>query len=289
MASTGEAFAPGHITAFFVGVDDPDPLKKGSRGAGLCTGLGVHTTARVRESRTPSLEIYINDERAKAPTTERAARRLLGDASCEVKVLQKVQLPISQGFGMSGAGALSTALALDEALGLGRSRDELVGIAHRADVESGTGLGDVVPQSLGGMDLRVKPGGPPHGVVKRFDVDSELLLCAVGPPFPKEPVLGNPKTMETIRTVGSRCLETFEAKPSFEALFELGRTFAIETGLASARVRECMDAVRAYGRASMSMLGNSVFAAGSEIAATVLRAYGTMYRCQVENEGARIT
>ncbi len=288
MASTGEAFAPGHITAFFVGVDDPDPLKKGSRGAGLCTGLGVHTTARVREARTASLEVYINDERAKAPTTERAANLLLGDGVYEVKILQKVQLPISQGFGMSGAGALSTALALDEALGLGRPRDELVGIAHRADVELGTGLGDVVPQSLGGMDLRVKPGGPPHGIVKRFDVDSELLLCAVGPPFPKSSVLGNPKIMETIRSVGSRCLDSFEANPSLGALFDLGRTFAIETGLASPPVRECMDAVRAYGRASMSMLGNSVFAAGSEIAATVLRAYGTMYRCRVENEGARV-
>jgi len=58
--------------------------------------------------------------------------------------------------------------------------------------------------------------------------------------------------------------------------------------LASAKVRECVEAMRAYGRASMSMLGHSVFAVGGEIAATVLRSYGTVYRCRVDNEGARV-
>src|SRR3990172_3641163 len=161
MASQGEAFAPGHVTAFFVGYDDPDPMKKGSRGAGLCTTLGVHTVARVRAARAQSIEVYINDERAKAGTSERAAKLLLGDGEYEVMLLQKMQLPVSHGFGMSGAGALSTVLALDEALGSIRPWEELVGIAHRADVESFTGLGDVMPQAMGGMDLRMTPGGPP--------------------------------------------------------------------------------------------------------------------------------
>ena len=288
MAFQGEAFAPGHVTAFFVGYDDPDPVKKGSRGVGLCTTLGVHTVARARESRTASIDVFLNDDRTRAVTTERAAKLLVGDGGYEVQILQTVQLPISQGFGMSGAGALSTVLALNEALDLGRSPDDLVAIAHRADVESGTGLGDVMPQATGGMDLRVRPGASPHGLVRRFTVDSEIFLCSVGPPFVKGTVLANPKMMETIRTVGLRCLEAFERSPSFEAMFDLGRTFAFETGLASAKVRECVEAMRAYGRASMSMLGHSVFAVGGEIAATVLRSYGTVYRCRVDNEGARV-
>jgi len=288
MVSHGEAFAPGHITAFFVGYDDLNPFRKGSRGAGLCTTLGIHTVARAREDRAQSIEVYINDEPAKAESTERAARLLLGSAPYEVKILQTQQLPVSQGFGMSGAGALSTVLALDEALGLGRKRDDLVGLAHRSDVESGTGLGDVMPQATGGMDLRVKPGAPPYGLVKKFEVDTELMLCAIGPPMGKASVLGNPRTMERIREVGLKCVDEFERSPSLATLFDLGRTFAFETGLASPKVRECIDAVRAYGRASMSMLGNAVFAVGSEIAATILRGYGTMYRCRVDNEGARV-
>ncbi len=288
MAFQGEAFAPGHVTAFFVGYDDPDLMKKGSRGAGLCSTLGVHTVARVREVRAQSIEIYINDEKAKAGTSERAARLFLGDGGYEVRLLQTMQLPVSQGFGMSGAGALSTVLALNDGLGLGRPRDELVGIAHRADVESHTGLGDVMAQATGGMDLRVRPGGPPHGFVRKFEVDADLLLCAVGPPFPKAEVLRNQKTMDTIRTVGLQCIEAFENGPSLEALFDLGRRFALETGLATQRVRECFEAVRAYGRASMSMLGHSVFATGGDLAATVLRNYGVISRCRVDNQGARV-
>ena len=287
MAFQGEAFSPGHVTAFFVGYDEPDPLKKGSRGVGLCTTLGVHTVARAKESRTPSIEVYINDEKAKAVTTEWAAKLLLDDRRYEVRLLQTVQLPISYGFGMSGAGALSGVLALDDALGFGRSRDELIGIAHRADVESGTGLGDVMAQAVGGMDLRVRPGGPPHGLVKRFPVEAELLLCAIGPPFAKADVLGNPGIMDRIRAVGLRCLDAFEKNPSLDSVFDLGRTFAQEAGIVSPRVRECIEAVRAYGRASMSMLGHSIFATGGEITATVLRGFGTVYRCRVDNEGAR--
>src|SRR3989304_428718 len=107
MASQGEAFAPGHVTAFFVGYDDPDPMKKGSRGAGLCTTLGVHTVARVREARAQSIEVYINDERAKAGTSERAAELLLGGGEDEGKLLQKMQLPVSQGVGRRGGGGLA--------------------------------------------------------------------------------------------------------------------------------------------------------------------------------------
>jgi len=288
MVSHGEAFAPGHITAFFVGYDDLNPFRKGSRGAGICTTLGIHTVARAKEAREQSIEVFINDEPAKAESTERAARLLLGNSQYEVKVLQKQQLPVSQGFGMSGAGALSTVLALDEALGMGRKRDELLGLAHRSDVESGTGLGDVMPQGVGGMDLRVKPGAPPYGLVKKFEVDTELLLCAVGSPLIKASVLGSPAVMEKIRAVGLRCLDEFEKRPSLDSLFDLGRAFSYETGLATPRVRECMEATRAYGKASMSMLGNAVFAAGNEVAATVLRSYGTIYRCRVDNEGARV-
>src|SRR3989442_11374938 len=127
MVSHGEAFAPGHITAFFVGYDDLNPYRKGSRGAGLCTTLGIHTIARAREDRTQSIEVFINDEPAKADASTRAAKLLIGSRRYEGKVLQKQQLPSMQGFGMSGAGALSTALALNDPLELGNSRDDIFG------------------------------------------------------------------------------------------------------------------------------------------------------------------
>ncbi|MEK6987431.1 MAG: sugar kinase, partial [Candidatus Thermoplasmatota archaeon] len=129
MVSQGEAFCPGHVTAFFEVVEDKDPRKKGSRGAGLSLSLGVRSVARVREAPRPSLEVFMNGKRAKAEVTERAASKVLKDGSYEVKILTDTPLPVSQGFGVSAGAALSTALAIDDALGRGLKRDELVAMA----------------------------------------------------------------------------------------------------------------------------------------------------------------
>jgi pantoate kinase len=289
MVSQGDAFVPGHVTAFFEVVDDPDPRKKGSRGAGLALSLGVTTTARVRENPRPSLEVFVNGRRAKADVTERAAGKLLRGGPYEVKLLSETTLPTSQGFGVSSAAALSTLLALDDALSLGTARDELVALAHETEVECGTGLGDVVPASRGGMDLRLEPGAPPHAQVKTFPVRADLLLVTVGPEMPTRSVLRDAARVEAINRSGSVCVREFAGNPDLNRLFDLGNRFSEETGLASKTVREVVRASRMFGHASMAMLGNSVFAEGgrSELASLYLK-FGTILRCEVDNEGARV-
>lgn len=289
MVSQGEAFCPGHVTAFFEVCEDVDPRKKGSRGAGLSLTLGVTTVARVREATRPSLEVLVNGRRAKAEVTETAARSLLDDGAYEVKLLADTPLPVSQGFGVSSAAALSTVLALDDALGLGLPRGELVARAHVAEVECGTGLGDVVPASLGGMDLRLKPGAPGHAEVRKFEVHRDLMLAVVGPELLTRSVIRDPKKVAAINAHGGACVDDFAKDPSLDRLFDLGNRFAEETGLASGTVLEVVRASRMFGRAAMAMLGNSVFAeSGREELATLYRKFGTIQRCEVDNEGARV-
>lgn len=289
MVSQGEAFCPGHVTAFFEVCEDADPRKKGSRGAGLALSLGVTTVARVRESPNASLEIHVNGKRTRAEVTEAAARKVLGDRSYEVKLLSETPLPVSQGFGVSAAAALSTTLALDDAIGLGMPRDELVALAHVAEVECGTGLGDVVPASLGGMDLRLQPGAPGHAEVKKFEVHRDLFLAVVGPELLTRSVIRDPAKVAAIDRHGGACVEAFAREPTLEKLFDLGNRFAEETGLASRAVLEVVRASRMFGRAAMAMLGNAVFAeAGREELATLYRKFGTIQRCEVDNAGARV-
>lgn len=289
MVSESEAFCPGHVTAFFEVVDDPDPRRKGSRGAGLCLSLGVRTVARVREAPRTSIDTLVNGRRQKAEVTQTVAEKILRDGSFEVKILSESPLPVSQGFGVSAAGALSTALALDDALGRGTPREELVAIAHEAEVECGTGLGDVVPASLGGMDLRWKPGASAHGDVRKIPVKADLLLAVLGPEIPTRSVIRDPKKVAAINRAGHACVEEFAKGPSLERLFALGARFAEESGLASKTVLEVIRASRMFGRATMAMLGNSVFATGNrEQLATLYLKFGTLQRCEVDNDGARI-
>jgi len=289
MVSEGEAFCPGHVTAFFEVVDDPDPRKKGSRGAGLCLSLGVRTVARVREDSRPSLDVIVNGKRQKADVTETVARKILRDRGYEAKILSESPLPVSQGFGVSAAAALSTAMALDDALGLGMPRDELIAIAHETEVECGTGLGDVVPASLGGMDLRLEPGAPAHADVRKIPVEADLLLAVLGPEIPTRSVLRDSTKIAAINRAGASCVDAFSNGPSLDRLFELGARFAEETGLASKVVLEVIRASRMFGRATMAMLGNSVFATGNrEQLATLYLKFGTLQRCEVDNEGVRV-
>ncbi len=289
MVSRAEAFCPGHITAFFEICPSTDSRKKGSRGAGLCTSLGVRTEVKVREAPGQRVKVILNGEESKAETTLGVVRKLIGERRLEVFVLSEVQLPMSQGFGISGAGALSTAIALNEAGKLGLTRDELVGIAHEAEVESGTGLGDVYPQSLGGMDMRIEPGGPPYGIVKKFDVTVPIVLCTIGPPMLTKSVLQDKEKAKKISAEGHRCIEEFKKDPSLERLFSLGREFAMKTGLAGPQIQEAIDSCAPYGKAGMSMLGNSVFCTGNlDVLGTILSRYGPRVRCEVDGGGVRL-
>jgi pantoate kinase len=289
MVSQGEAFCPGHVTAFFEVREDPDPRRMGSRGAGLCLDLGVRTVARVRDDARPSIDIIVNGRREKAEVTQRVAQKVLGGRSREVKILSETTLPVSQGFGVSAAAALSTALALDDALGTKAPRDELVAIAHETEVECGTGLGDVVPASMGGMDLRLKPGAPGHADVRAFPVEADLLLAVIGPELPTKTVLRDLKKVAAINRVGGPLVDEFSRDPTLERLFELGNRFTEATGLADKRTLEVIRASRMFGRATMAMLGNSVFATGKrEQLATLYLKFGTLQRCTVDNEGARV-
>src|SRR3972149_5959447 len=98
-----------------------------------------------------------------------------------------------------------------------------VASAHAAEVTAKTGLGDVVPASLGAMDIRLQPGAPPHGVVRRLPAEGDVLLAVLGAPIQKPPILSDRAKLRGIAEVGGRCVKGFSRKPSMADLFGLGR------------------------------------------------------------------
>src|SRR3989442_264832 len=135
MVSEGEAFCPGHVTAFFEVHEDPDPRKKGSRGAGLCLSLGVRTVARVRDDARPAIDIIVNGRRQKAEVTQRVAQKVLGGRSCEVKILCETTLPVSQGFGGALVDEFSRDPTLERLFELGARFAERSGLADKRVLE----------------------------------------------------------------------------------------------------------------------------------------------------------
>ena len=284
------AFSPGHITAFFEIHDQhADPLRKGSRGAGLSLDHGVLSHVQVEPAAEQRVEVWLDGEPSEAPVTTAAVRNLLGRSAMHVQVRSQVQLPVSQGFGMSAAGALSAALALGKVLRLPKS--DAVVAAHKADVQLRGGLGDVIAEVQGGLEVRREPGLPPWGYCERILGEAELVVCVLEGPLETRAVLEDEAARGRIQKAGAQALRDFLAQPTLHNLFRQGRKFSVDSGLATMAVLKAIRAVeRDGGLASQSMLGHSVFAYGSEPGQVeaALKAHGQTWRVRVEPTGARV-
>lgn len=282
-----KAFSPGHVTAFFEIRMDEDSLSAGSRGAGMCLSLGASSEVALVPCTKQSIKVNINGRGSKAEVTKRAIRHLIGDKGYRVEVDTQLELPLSQGFGMSAAGSLSAAMAA--AMLLGKDRQEAFEAAHRAEVESGCGLGDIAAIHRGGITLRRRPGLPPIGEVVRIKGEPEVVLAVIGRKLLTKKIVEDEHKRKQINDKGAYLVDSLVKRPSLEKLMTNARVFALETGLATRRIARAIDTASMYGQASMSMLGNSVFAIGDTLRLKEsLSSLGHVFVCKVDVVGPRI-
>lgn len=281
------AFAPGHISAFFEPVYATQNIDRtGSRGAGICISIGAMSQVTVTQKSQQNIDVCINGKSSNAPVTKLALKYLVGDLPLAITVDTTLDLPVSQGFGMSAAGGLSASLALANTLGI--PKDSAMKAAHYAEVKQRTGLGDVVASSFGGIEIRREPGLPPWGMIEHIPGQYDIVLCVVGKKLETKQVLSNPVKLADITFYGRYCTKKILEKPSIETLFSLSLLFAQKTGLIEQRVLEAIRVANSYGMASMCMLGNSVFAIGdTDMLCKSLSSFGPIYMCQVDLSGAR--
>lgn len=290
MSSTAKAFAPGHITGFFQIRDRAkDYRKKGSRGAGICLSKGVITEVNIKKAEKRKIEIYLNGKKARAEVTRNVAEELVGARNLHITIKSEIQLPISQGLGMSAAGALSSALALNKALGLELHFDKVVEAAHKAEIACRTGLGDVLAQTIGGFEIRKKEGLLPYGKIDNISWSgNEIVICIVGKEIKTKAILTNPECRAKINMHGAVCMKKLIANPTIENFFSLSYDFAVKTGLADEKVISAIRKIEGLGIGAQAMLGNTVFATGATKGlVSILRRCGKVYVCSVGN-GAKI-
>jgi len=284
----GIAFAPGHISAFFEPVHSKQNMDhSGSRGAGISLSLGAVSQISVQSASHRSITTYINGKLSMAQVTKAALCYLLGDAPLEITVNTVMDLPVSQGFGMSAAGALSASLALADLLAF--PRDHAIKAAHYAEIQTHTGLGDVIASSVGGIEIRRKAGLPPWGMLEHIPGNYDIVLCVIGKKVETKKILTDSAKVREIASYGRYCTKKLLEKPSVENLFSLGLEFTRKIGIADPSVIQAILEANKHGMASMCMLGNSVYAMGDTPALnTLLSQYGKTFCCTVDQEGARV-
>lgn len=251
-------FVPGHITGFFTIENHEIKLKNGSCGAGFLLSQGVKTTI------SDSNELIIDVNQGDCTVIN----EVLGifEITPDFKITQDIQLPIGAGFGTSAASAFSLALAINEFLDLGYTKDLCGQIAHMVEVNLGGGLGDVIAQTGRGLVLRTLPGAPGVGEIKSFEHDVSIAWKTFGG-IDTSSIIRDPHHKQVISDVGLKYLEYFEEKPSLRNFLDFSNKFSHETKLMSNEVKSLADYFNSSDEilgSSMAMLGNTVFAFASD-------------------------
>ena len=288
---TAQAFVPGHITGVFRIFDEKkNPLECGSTGAGFSVEIGTLTTVSAIQSESLEITTIYNDEYINANVTKTVVRRLVEEYERQFKVTvtHKSSLPSGVGFGASGAGALGTALALGHILDSTMSDTHAAGYAHCAEIENRTGLGDVIAQTLGGIEVRIRPGGPGVGKVMNIpDSESLTVVLAGAPGLKTHDILTNPQSRTRINAVGDNLVEQIIESPSIDTFISCSREFTKAIGLYTERLNAALRDLDDSGlnQSSMVMLGDSVFclcnAEQSEQAVGILTKYWNISQVQV--------
>ena len=195
----------GHITLLFT-IDKQHrlPRSQGSTGAGFSIAHGVEIKGSLTLPPSPNNHLLAGSQPDPKPimgpngainiTVRDRQGSLLEDhelyldyiEACrdasllpnegEVELDINIECPTSQGFGMSAAGLMALGEVIHQLTGKG-SRVQYLKIAHRIERKFGSGLGDVLGASVGGVERREHPGAPGWpGKASSFQATADVLL-----------------------------------------------------------------------------------------------------------------
>ncbi|MGI0085088.1 MAG: hypothetical protein ACREBQ_08405, partial [Nitrososphaerales archaeon] len=265
-------FTPAAVSSFFEICDrEPDgskimdAIRVGARGGGFVIARGNTTRAETGGS-IKADSVMINGKLTPhARTTLKVVelmRRKHGFA--RVKINHKIEPPVGSGFGTSGAGAVGAVIALSDLFDLRLTLSQASAYAHRAEVESITGLGTVISiiSGSGAIGLVTEPGSYSIGRVDALlaDHNDYSLVCAWFGPIEKSTVLLNEELRSKVNEYGRQTLEAVLDERTPEAMLRHSRRFAELTGIATPELLKLADKAKKLGAlgATQNMIGNAI-------------------------------
>ena len=251
-------------------------------GAGIVIDEGVHVTVERADATSVTVErvdaggYVLESCRGSFPVED-----LLSRMGARAKVLTICRLPIGSGFGLSAAALTGTAVAVNRLYDLGFTRAECVEYAHESEILHRTGLGDVAACQGGGRDCR-KGAGIDADIERCFDLKDPVFATTFSS-LPSPSILGS-------KTVMDRIVQAFPGTcpKTPEEFFLFSRDFSEKSGLIAPQVRDGLSGCDREGiLASMTMLGNGIFAYGRD-AGEILEQFGETFKLHIAMSGVRI-
>lgn len=196
----------------------------------------------------------------------------IGWNQIKIIVNHQINIPIESGFGASAGFALGTSIGLSKLLKLPLTFNQAAAVAHNAEVDLKTGMGDVMGSVIGGFPVRIEPGAPGYGKADKLldgrerdsnDDDEEGLFViskSLGT-IETASVLTDPDMTHKVNSVARDMLQKLLLNPQVTNFMDLSLEFAQKTGLIDPEVMEIVNVLKdeTLG-ASMAMLGKTAFA-----------------------------
>lgn len=297
----GVAFCPAHITGFFKA--ELDNTKKidelGSQGAGFSIQKGVKTTVKVRKKSEYDISnFHLNIKGYQTDNTqvsEYIIQKFLNliEEKIFVDVDHEINVPVGYGLGCSGAVALSLGLALNQALKMNLTKEEVGSIAHEAEIKCQTGLGDVLASYHGGFEIRVKSGAPGTGIVKKIKTGSVSVIIICFSPISTKRFLR--ERLSSINGLGGRMVTKLDESKNIIEFQDMSLEFAKYVDIITPKMHSVIKDLNDNGiKCGVALFGETIFSIvphGNEKKVfDILEKYkeGIIIQSKIDNLGARL-
>ncbi|MBT7359397.1 MAG: GHMP kinase [Thaumarchaeota archaeon] len=292
------AFCPAHITGFFKAeLDKEDSKQLGSLGAGFSIQKGVKTTVTVRDKTKHDISDFTIKVDGFESGDMRVSELVLNRFSVKGKfidVTHDIDVPVGYGFGCSAAVALSLSIALNDALDCKLTKIQVAQIAHNIEIECRTGLGDVLASYHGGFEIRVKPGAPGVGQVKKIDLSEkrDVIIICFNPISTKKFLK---EKISSINGLGGKMVKKLIESNDTEEFQDMSIKFAKYVNVVTPKMNQVINLLHKNGiKCGVALFGETVFSLVTKDEKNKVKALlkqfddGLIITSKIDNSGARL-
>ncbi|EGP94556.1 MULTISPECIES: pantoate kinase [Nitrosarchaeum] len=297
------AFCPAHVTGFFKAYlekdDQKTPEKIGSMGAGFSIREGVTTHINIlpKINQNSNFKITtIGYESDKTDVSEYVLNEFLKLGNFEdmfFDIRHEITIPVGYGLGSSSAVALSLSYALDHVLKTKLDHTMIGQIAHNAEINCNTGLGDVLASYHGGFEIRIKPGAPGIGQVEKINPGEITIIMICFSPISTNKFIK--ERLSQINGLGGKMVTKLLESKNYEHFEDMSLEFAKYIQVMTLRMENLIQELSLNGiKCGVALFGETVFTMipkeKEEKVLQILKKYSEaiIIKSELDNQGARV-
>jgi pantoate kinase len=296
------AFCPAHVTGFFKAYlnDNQNNLENlGSMGAGFSIKQGVTTKVKIESKNNQKSNFKITTKGYQSDKTDISEFILneflkLGKFSNKFfNIEHDISIPVGYGLGSSAAVALSLSFALDQALETKLDKIAIGKIAHNAELNCKTGLGDVLASFHGGFEIRVKPGAPGIGRVEKILTEEISIIMICFSPISTNKFIK--ERLSQINGLGGKMVNKLMESKNYEHFQEMSLEFANYIDVMTPKMQKLVNELSENNiKCGVALFGETIFSMipkkDENKILEILKKYpeGVIIKSELDNVGARV-